>query len=45
MSENERELIKIIRESKDPEKAVQIALNIIFKFISENKEAKTSNPA
>lgn len=38
MSENERELIRIIRESEDPAKAMVTAIEIICKYIS-NRDA------
>ena len=36
MSDNERELIDLIRGSKDPEKAVVVAVEIIVEFLSMN---------
>ena len=36
MSENELELIKIIRESEDPAKAMVTAIEIICDYINQN---------
>lgn len=33
MTENEKELIRIVRESSNPEKAVMIAIEIIARYI------------
>ena len=37
MSENELELIKIIRESEDPAKAMVMAIQVICQFIGDRK--------
>lgn len=33
MTENEQHLLRIIRDSEQPEKALQIAISIIIQFI------------
>lgn len=37
MTENERELIKIIRENDNPEKALITAVDIILLFLTQQK--------
>ena len=37
MTENEKELIRIIRSSNDPAKAMEIAIEIICQFLQERK--------
>ena len=37
MSENELELIKIIRESEDPAKAMEAAIEVILQYINNRK--------
>lgn len=37
MSENELELIKIVRESEDPAKAMVTAIKVICQFIGDRK--------
>ena len=36
MSDNERELISLVRGSKDPEKAIVVAVEIIVEFLAMN---------
>ncbi len=36
MNEKEMKLLKLIRESDDPEKAIKIAINVIVDFLKEN---------
>ena len=38
MSENELELIKIIRESEDPAKAMVTAIEVICQYINDRKD-------
>ena len=38
MTENEMELIRLIRESKDPAKAMVAAVEIICQFLLDQKE-------
>ena len=38
MSENELELIKIIRESEDPAKAMVTAVEVICQYINDRKD-------
>ena len=42
MSENELELIKIIRESEDPAKAIVTAIEIICDYINQNVKPAAS---
>ncbi len=37
MTENEKELIRIIRSSNDPAAAMEIAIEIICQFLQERK--------
>ena len=39
LSENQIELLTIINESKDPEKAVEVAYKIIMDYIAQHPEA------
>lgn len=38
MTENELELLYIIRNHDDPEKALQIAMNLIVDFLTKREE-------
>lgn len=41
MNENEKELIRIIRESEDPAKAMLTAIEIICQYIQDRKKHST----
>ena len=42
MTDNERELIRIIRNSKDPEKALECAFAFISSFVAEEAKKSTT---
>ena len=39
MTENEKKLIRMIRESKDPEKAMKIAIDLVMDLLGKKEEA------
>ena len=39
MTDNERELIRIIRNSKDPEKALECAFALLHSFLAEKEKS------
>ena len=43
MTENEKELIELIRNSKDPEKALITAVNIIVDFLKSGAGIDSAN--
>lgn len=38
MTENEREILQLIRESKDPAKALEIAIDITTRYLQDLQE-------
>lgn len=42
MNDNEKELIRIIRESEDPAKAMLTAIEIICQYIPDRKKQQTA---
>ena len=45
MTENEKELLELIRSSADPEKAFEIALKIILEFLERDESSRLQQPA
>jgi hypothetical protein len=45
MTENETELLKLIRGHKDPEKAFKIALEIILGFLEQDESSQAQQIA
>lgn len=45
MTENEKELLELIRNSDAPEKAFEIALKIILEFLGQNGSSQPQPPA
>lgn len=43
MTENELELLYIIRNNDDPEKALQIAMNLIVDFLTKREELRDTS--
>ena len=45
MTENEKELLELIRNSDAPEKAFEIALKIILEFLEQDESSQSQQPA
>ena len=45
MTENEKELLELIRSSADPEKAFETALKIILEFLKQDESSQSQQPA
>ena len=45
MTENERELIKLIRENDNPEQALVTAVNTILCFLTQHESSEVQAPA
>ena len=45
MTENEQELLYIIRNNDDPTKALEIAINIILDFLKQDESSQEQQPA
>lgn len=45
MTENEKELLGLIRGYKDPEKAFEIALKIILEFLAQDESSQAQQTA
>ena len=45
MSNNEKELISIIREHDDPQKAVEIAIKLMFDFLEQRAAPQDTSSA
>lgn len=45
MTDNERELIDMIRESEDPGKALTVAVEIILLYLEQHGSSKEQEPA
>ena len=45
MTNNEKELINIIREHDNPEQAVEIAIKLIFEFLDEREVLQCTSSA
>ena len=45
MSANERELLNLIREHDDPEKALEIAFDLLITFLDEREAPQETSPA
>ena len=43
MTENELELLYIIRNHDDPEKALQIAMNLMIDFLAQREELRDTS--
>ena len=45
MTENEKELLELIRGYNDTEKAIEIALKIILEFLEQDESSQSQQPA
>lgn len=45
MTPNEKELLKIVREHDDPERAVEIAINLLIEFLAKHEVPQDTSSA